>query len=100
MADTGPPQPYQQTRTARAEKWAQEIKDLRAKIDALQEYFNAHQMFGTLIEEAFKSIPQSDSREIARSELIEFCAKRQTAAQRAIAARLRAVQNLESTGVE
>ena len=100
MADTGPPQQYRDTRTARAEKWAQEIKDLRAQIKGLEDYEVAHQMFRAMIEDAFKSIPSSDSREIARAELMEFAAKRQGAAQQAIRVKLRAAQNLENTGVE
>jgi hypothetical protein len=98
--DVGQPKPYSESRTGRGDKWFQGIKDLRAQVDALLLYSEAHQQFRSLIEEGFKVLPKDDSREIARAELMEFCAKREGAAQQAIKAKLRAIQNLENTGVE
>jgi hypothetical protein len=100
MADTGPPQPYPLTRTAKAERWAEAIKDLRLKLDQLNDYEVAVLQFRSSIEEAFKSVPSNDSREIIRAELMELCSKRQAHAQRVIQMNLRALQALETNGVD
>lgn len=100
VADSGPPQAYHLTRTARAEKWDQEVKFLRGQIEQLNDYEIAVLQFRSIIEEAFKSVPGNDSREIARADLMEVCSKRQTAVQRAIASKLRALQALEAKGAD
>lgn len=91
--------PYADSRTGRGDEWFRTIRELKEQAEALALYADAHRMFSAMIEDGFKTLPLDQSREIARAELQEFCAKRISIAQQTRAKRLRQAQGLEVQGV-
>lgn len=96
---TDPQVPYSESRTGRGDKWYATMGELRAKTEALQKYADAHKAFSQMIEDALKALPQDDSREIARAELIQFIAGRIRAAQAHKVRQLKVLTGMEAQGV-
>ena len=90
---------YAESRTGKGDKWFQQIKGLKAQVDNLEHYADAHQNFSRMIEDGLKTLTLDNSREIARSELINFCTGRVGEAQRMIRRILNQIDHLEITGV-